>query len=139
MKKLFFLLALSPLLSNCGGDDSSSTPEATENARCTLQGPYTSDSKIYSMCHDFKSWTTSSLAQAKTDCESSSGLGGTGTYEGNQAETGGCSTIGKLGTCSWSTGSATVSTLYSASEGGITATEAEALCTSTWSGTWSTN
>ena len=85
------------------------------------------------MCHDFENWPTTDLTQAQTDCESADELGGAGTYS-VQLATAGCSTVGKLGECSWSTGSQTVITVYSSST--ATAAEAESLCTSTWSGTW---
>ena len=134
MKLIVVFVALSLNAVSCGDSDDDDTAVATGYGRCELTGPFsTSSDKSYSMCHDFKNWPTSNLTQAETDCSSSSELGGAGTYS-TQTETGGCSLVGHLGSCSWSSGSLTISTVYSSST--ATASDVESLCASTWSGTW---
>ena len=126
------LCLLSCVFISCGSDsDSDSAEETPKFGKCTLSV------SGYNMCHYFSGWSNSGLTSAKADCESASGLGGAGTWvENTQASLAACSTVDKLGECSWASGSDTIVTVYNKSGSAPDQATAATACSSTWSGTW---
>lgn len=132
--ELFVLvISIVMIFISCGKDsDSSDTATASATyAKCVVQP------SGYDFCHYFSGWSTDGLASAKTDCESASGLGGTGTWtESTTAATAACSTTNKLGECTWASGSNSIVTNYVTSSSVADATAGSTACTDTWTGTW---